>query len=213
MSQEPTRPDLMGEMRFKIPLPIVIPLAALAVIAALAIGMSQILLSLEKEAATIVALTIAANILGGCAYYALRPRMSQASVIELIAVVMYPVVIAVAIAQIGFGGGGEEAGHGGQPAAGGNVTSSVVAAGVAFDVSTINLEAGQEASIEFENKDSGTVHNIAIYEDDSAEKAIFDGEDITGPATTTYEFTAPPAGEYYFHCDTHPDMNGTVKSE
>ena len=36
------------------------------------------------------------------------------------------------------------------------------------------------------------------------------GDTITGPATTTYTFTAPDeAGTYYFRCDVHPEqMNG-----
>ncbi len=209
---EVARPDLMGEMRFKIPLPLVIPLVSLAVIAAITIGMSKILLALEPEAATIVALTVAANVLMGCAYYAMRPRMSQASKIELLAVVLYPVIIGIAIAQIGFGGGSEtEEGHGATEG-GGGATTSVIAQGVAFDLSTLILPAGEEVSIEFDNQDS-TVHNIAIYEDESASKVIFDGLDVQGPGKTTYDFTAPPKGDYYFQCDIHPDMNGTAKSE
>jgi plastocyanin len=208
----PARPDLMGEMRFKIPLPIVIPIVSLVVIAGVTIGMSRILLALEPEAATVVALAIAANVLGGCAYYALRPRMSQASKIELLAVVLYPVIIGVAIAQIGFGGSSEATeGEHGAPAEGG-ASTSVVAEGVAFTTSTITLAAGEDVALEFDNKDT-TAHNIAIYEDEGAEKVIFDGPDVQGPGTTTYEFTAPPKGEYYFQCDLHPNMNGTVKSE
>ncbi len=35
------------------------------------------------------------------------------------------------------------------------------------------------------------------------------GEIITGPAETTYTFTAPSEpGTYYFQCDVHPSMNG-----
>ena len=37
------------------------------------------------------------------------------------------------------------------------------------------------------------------------------GEVITGPdATTQIVVPALDAGTYYFQCDIHPDMNGTV---
>ena len=90
-------------------------------------------------------------------------------------------------------------------------TTHVVAQDLQFDLSTITLVAGEATEIEFENKDSAP-HNIAIYEDDSASAEIFQGEQITA-STTTYSFDAPKAGEYYFQCDVHPDMNGDVVSE
>ncbi len=33
---------------------------------------------------------------------------------------------------------------------------------------------------------------------------------MTGPATAEYAVPPLPAGEYYFQCDVHPTMNGTV---
>ncbi|MDQ3981768.1 MAG: cupredoxin domain-containing protein, partial [Actinomycetota bacterium] len=106
-------------------------------------------------------------------------------------------------------GGGTEVTQDGE----GGPTTAVVAEGNKFDVETITLAAGEPASIEFDNRDSATEHNIAIYEDDSAETVIFDGELIAGPETTTYEFDAPAKGEYYFRCDVHTDMDGTVVVE
>ena len=91
-------------------------------------------------------------------------------------------------------------------------TEAVTAEGLQFDTDTITLTAGKTAEIEFENLDSAP-HNIAIYEDDSASKEIFQGEQSTGPDSTTYEIDAPEAGEYFFRCDVHVDMNGTVVSE
>jgi plastocyanin len=32
----------------------------------------------------------------------------------------------------------------------------------------------------------------------------------TGPTTVTYDIPALDAGTYYFHCDVHPTMNGSV---
>jgi plastocyanin len=96
---------------------------------------------------------------------------------------------------------------------GGGGTNAVVAEGLAFDVETITLAAGEPATIDFDNRDAGAQHNIAIYEGEDASGEIFVGELITGPDTITYEFDAPKAGEYFFRCDVHPDMSGTVVSE
>lgn len=216
------RPDLTTEVRVKVPLPLVIPLAALAVIGIVAYGFAQVLLAVPKEAATMLAMVAAANILGAFAYAALRPRMQPVTMAELGVIVLYPVIIGIAIAQFDFGG---EAAHGvdtaaaetsgagaaGEGAAPAGPTTAVTASGLAFDVDTLVLEAKKDTSIEFTNEDSAP-HNISIYEDDSASKNLFQGEQVTA-TTTTYEFKAPPAGEYYFQCDVHPDMNGEVVSE
>lgn len=37
------------------------------------------------------------------------------------------------------------------------------------------------------------------------------GEIFPGPATRDYDVPALEAGTYYFQCDIHPQMNGTVE--
>jgi plastocyanin len=213
------RPDLTTEVRVKVPLPLVIPLASLAVIAIVAIGFSRILLAVPKEAATMLAIAAAANVLGAFAYAALRPRMQPVTMAELGVIVLYPMIIGLAIAQFDFGAEhdtsvAENAGAGAaaEGAAPAGPTTAVTAEGLAFDIDTMVLEAKKPASIEFENLDSAP-HNIALYTDDTASEEIFVGEQITGPDSITYEFDAPKAGEYFFRCDVHVDMNGTVTSE
>jgi plastocyanin len=39
---------------------------------------------------------------------------------------------------------------------------------------------------------------------------LFRGDLVTGATTATYDIPALPAGTYYFQCDVHPTMNGTV---
>ncbi len=95
------------------------------------------------------------------------------------------------------------------PAAGGAATVNIAADNLAFDTNTITVPAGAEVTMVFENQDDGVPHNVAVYDSPLRTEQIFVGEVITGPAETTYAFTAPSEpGTYYFQCDIHPDMNG-----
>lgn len=215
MSQQPAREPLVGEVRFRVPLPLVIPLIALAVIAVSAISFSRVLLSVEPEAAVIIATATAANLLGAAAFVALRPRVSSTSYMELMAIVAYPILIGVVIATTGIGeGAGHGAGHGDEapPANGGGGGLEIVAENTAFLSDTLELPAGEETTLTFVNNDAGVDHNVAIYEnqEDGLARAngLFVGEVFPGVATVDYELPAFEAGEYYFHCDVHPNMNG-----
>ncbi len=209
MSQYPARTPLSHEVRVRLPLPIIIPLGALLAIALVTFGMSRILLSVPKEIAVVIALAIGANILMACAFIAQRPESARRSWSELAIVAAYPLVIGVVIASLGLGHGDSagEAEH--AEAAPAAAEGAVSAVNVAFSTDTIELQAKTEDTIPFSNDDS-TEHNISIYEDDSAQKDLFKGEIIPGGQQTTY--TVPPLakGEYYFQCDVHPGMNGTV---
>ena len=87
------------------------------------------------------------------------------------------------------------------------VQLKVTAQNFAFDTKTITVPAGAAVTITFVNNDASAVHNIAIYNDSTAATSIFKGENITGPKTTTYQFTAPSkSGTYFFRCDAHPTI-------
>jgi plastocyanin len=128
----------------------------------------------------------------------------------------------VVVSEAGGAGGGTEeptgptgaeqptGATGGQPPGGGTAEpSTVVAQSLAFDTSTISLP-GQGATITFDNRDAGVQHNISIYTDSSLSTELFNGELITGPATIEYAIPPLEAGEYYFLCIVHPNMNGPV---
>ncbi|BBL66946.1 cupredoxin domain-containing protein [Methanoculleus chikugoensis] len=89
------------------------------------------------------------------------------------------------------------------------VTVAVMAEGFSFSTETITVPAGAEVTIEFDNRDDGVPHNVAVYTDSSASEAIFVGDIIAGPRRATYTFTAPETpGNYFFRCDIHPSMHG-----
>lgn len=113
----------------------------------------------------------------------------------------------------GGGGPGEPGGGGGSPGGGGGPGGgpTVVAQNIAFDTQTIELPPDAAATITFENRDAGTPHNISIYSDESLGEVLLQGEIVTGPATIPYEVGPFPPGEYYFQCDVHPNMSGTVR--
>ncbi|MFA7199294.1 MAG: cupredoxin domain-containing protein [Methanoculleus sp.] len=95
------------------------------------------------------------------------------------------------------------------PTTGDTVTVNITADALAFDTSTITVPAGANVTVNFDNQDGGIPHNVAVYDSPLRSEQIFVGEVITGPATTTYTFTAPSEpGTYYFQCDVHPSMNG-----
>ena len=88
---------------------------------------------------------------------------------------------------------------------------TVTASGIAFDTSTIDLPANQPSTIHFVNEDNATQHNIAIFPSaDDLANPLFRGDLVTGPGEIDYQVDPLEAGEYYFHCDVHPTMNGTV---
>lgn len=103
-------------------------------------------------------------------------------------------------------GGGGEGGGGGEE----GTTGPVVAQALQFNTTEIDLPADAPSTLSFDNQEPGVPHNIAIYGDESLAEVLFQGATITGPETIDYDVPAIPEGEYYFHCDTHPDMQGTV---
>jgi plastocyanin len=109
-----------------------------------------------------------------------------------------------AAASAGSGGGGTVA------VVDGNVDLS--AENLEFSASVIEAPAGEEFTITFTNLESQP-HNVAVDTEEGGDE-IVTGEVITGPdAETTITVPALEPGEYYFMCDVHPEMNGTIVVE
>ncbi|HWC13120.1 MAG TPA: cupredoxin domain-containing protein, partial [Actinomycetota bacterium] len=104
-------------------------------------------------------------------------------------------------------------GHGAEETAnqrtGGGTTETITAAGIAFGTDQLTFPAGEPTTLTFENEDSAP-HNVAIYETKEATEELFVGRTIDGGASTEYKIPALEAGEYFFRCDVHPSMTGTV---
>lgn len=124
-----------------------------------------------------------------------------------------PLIAMLALAACSSGGSSEPSasagGNGGECAtADADNNVNVSADNLAFSTSCIEVPADTAFTITFDNKED-VPHNIAIFTDDTKSDDLFKGEIVTGE-TTTYQVPALPAGEYYFDCEVHPDMNGSV---
>jgi plastocyanin len=95
------------------------------------------------------------------------------------------------------------------------VTDGVVeltAADIAFDASVIEAPAGQAFTISFTNNDSAP-HNVTVYVAEGGDRIGDEGATIGQGETTELAVEALEPGTYYFQCDIHPDMNGTIVVE
>jgi plastocyanin len=98
------------------------------------------------------------------------------------------------------------------PAATGNPGSSavtIVAKDLAFTQPEITVPAGRAFELTFDNQD-GAPHNVAIFTDSSASTKVSAGEIFSGPGQKTQSVPALAAGSYFFRCDVHQNMTGTI---
>lgn len=213
--QEPRDPNVVHEVRLKLPLPLVIPVGALLLIAVITIGLSRILLNIPEDAAVIIALAVAIDVLGAAAYLAARPRMARGTMAELLMVALFPVIIGIVLTQINFsstsaeatgpGGGGPAGGPAGPP----TNTATLVAKGVKFEQTSLAVLGKKGFTIHFDNEDP-TSHNVGIY-DQKGGKELFKGSIVAGPNTTDYHVNPLKPGTYYYQCDIHPtSMSGSL---
>jgi plastocyanin len=86
---------------------------------------------------------------------------------------------------------------------------TVAAKDVKFSHTELAAPAGKAFAVVFDNQD-GVPHNVAIYTDSSASTKVSVGEIFSGPGERTQQVPALAPGSYFFRCDVHPDMKGTI---
>jgi plastocyanin len=89
-----------------------------------------------------------------------------------------------------------------------NADVTVVARDMKFVQPEVRVKADAAFSLLLRNGD-GMPHNVAIYTDSSATAPLFVGEMVTD-GEIVYDIPALKAGTYFFRCDLHPDMTGTI---
>jgi len=85
---------------------------------------------------------------------------------------------------------------------------TIVAKDMKFQTASVDVKAGENVTIHFDNQDSAP-HNVAIYTDSGAGTALSIGEVVTS-AKKDQVVPALKAGSYFFRCDVHHDMTGTI---
>ena len=117
-------------------------------------------------------------------------------------------------------GGGDEGGSTAPSAddntAGGTVSVvggsvDISADDLAFDANVIQAPAGEAFTVSFTNNEA-VPHNFSVYTEEGGE-AIAQGEIINEGQTDEVEIEALEPGEYFFVCDLHPEMTGTIVVE
>jgi plastocyanin len=85
---------------------------------------------------------------------------------------------------------------------------TIVAKDMAFSPSTVEIAANKNVTIHFDNQDSAP-HNVAIYKDASASEKVSVGQ-VVSSSKADQVVPALAAGTYFFRCDVHTDMKGSI---
>jgi plastocyanin len=95
-----------------------------------------------------------------------------------------------------------------QPSGAPGADVAITSQDLKFDVTTLTVPAGVRFTLQLTNLEAAP-HNVAIYRDSSASDGLFVG-DVISSSSIVYQVPALEAGSYFFRCDVHPDMNGTL---
>jgi plastocyanin len=189
------------------------PLIAVLFAAVLVWSFSRILLAVDKNQASAIALLMAMNLLVGAALIAYGGRVRRRpAAFPFLLVASLLLIAGGTVSAVTFGDrGAEEAAEGERPQ---TQAVSLEARELKFTQGELTLTAGAQIRMTFANEDAGTQHNFSLFNGpDASAPVVFRGSLNTGPTTVTYTFNAPDRpGNYFFQCDVHPGtMTGTVR--
>jgi plastocyanin len=101
-----------------------------------------------------------------------------------------------------------------EPSGSANPNVIIISAfGIKFEQTTVTAPAGTPFQVQFENKDAGVPHNVALHLGGATGAELFKGTIFNGIETRTYDVPAIDAGAYAFVCTVHPTMVGTLNAE
>jgi plastocyanin len=91
----------------------------------------------------------------------------------------------------------------------------VVVKGQVFSKTELEVPAGAPFRILLDNQDEPTAHGVAIGVGDTPAAAreaelVYKGEILPGPGIQAYDMPALAPGTYWFFCQPHASMNGTI---
>jgi plastocyanin len=86
--------------------------------------------------------------------------------------------------------------------------AAITSGALEFGTSSLAAPANRPWTIRYVNQ-SPMPHNVAIYTDATATELVFRGDTIE-QGDTVYSVPALVAGTYFFRCDVHPDMKGSL---
>jgi len=84
---------------------------------------------------------------------------------------------------------------------------------IAFSAESLTVPAAAPFELRFDNLEAAP-HNVAIFQGaDATAPNVFREAPFAGPKEVVYMVPALEAGSYYFHCDVHPNMKGTLNAQ
>lgn len=192
----------MSEFRKRLLTPVSYPLIALVIVFILVFSTSRILLAIPEEGSTSIALMLAAEILGVASIIAVGTSVKAAQKLLL-------VITGVAL----IAGGGAAASLGTRTIEKFGLDVTVAAQNVAFVQNHVVIPSDQEVEFKFANEDAGIPHNVDITkEKGNAGTSVAKSEVFPGVATRSFKVNVP-AGNYFYVCDVHPNMQGTLEAK
>ena len=189
-------------------LPVGLPVLGLFAIGSIMFFLSRILLAVTETTSWVLALAVAVVIMFVATIAAVRPNISGRTLAGSLAL---GGALMIGGGLVAAAQGERHIEHHAEEHAGEAGLVQIGAENTAFSRDEITLAADSEVEIRFDNNDRNVQHNITILGQDPS-RPVFRGQIVTGVATATYTFHAPPPGEYNFQCDVHPgQMKGKVK--